>query len=280
MVKVVVGIDFENYQKAIALLKALRFEQAEAHLLHVVESIFPDKSFPSLSEGHPMAEVFAEMEERGQAELANAAALIAGSGYVATTERLKGDPARRLIETATRRNADLIAVGAQPKTAWESLFYGSISKALSSSAEQSILVAKSEPKSTEALTAVLATDHSTYCDQSIEKFMSWKAHGVGRLLILTAIEAKAVADAGEWKEMAVDKNQALCDRFSALGIECQSRVTEGRAQQVIASAMKETASDLLIMGARGHGFWDRARLGSVSHFELVASPHNVLVMRV
>lgn len=290
MLRIVAGIDFEHYPFALAMLQSLRFASAKVHLAHVTESVLPDRTFPELKPTHPISIMLAENERQGEEELKKAAMQLEGSGYALHSRLQRGDPARSLIELGNSVSADLIAVGSAKKGAWASLFFGSVTKALTASAEQSILIAKSHPPVREDLKAVLAVDHSAYCDSSIERFLGWHARGVRHMTVVTAPQhVKLTRDqaAGEMGELHADieadlseRNERICVRLRAEGIECGHRLVAGHPNQAIEAAMRETDSDLLIMGARGHGFWDRFRLGSVSHYQVVATPHDVLVIRV
>lgn len=282
MIRIVAGIDFEHYPLALAFLERLRFSAAEVRLMHVIESLFPDKSFPDLGLNHPLSVVMAEKERQGDAELVKAGKLLHTSGYLLGTELHRGDPARSLVEYAKDSLADIIAVGSGRKGAWASLFFGSVTKALTAGAEQSILVAKSQPRSSDGLSAVLAVDHSNYCNACIDRFIEWRPQGVHRVTIVTAKQADFDLDQ-QWANSAIDleaQNANICNRLSELGIECDQRIVPGHPNEAIETVMKDTEADLLVMGARGHGFWDRLRLGSVSHFQVVATPHNILVVRV
>ncbi|MCO5295791.1 MAG: universal stress protein [Fimbriimonadaceae bacterium] len=281
MIKIVAGIDFEYYPFALAFLERLRLASAEVRLMHVIESVLPDKSFPELGPTHPLSVMLAEHERQGEAELLKAEDLLAGSGYRLSKELRKGDPARSLIDCASGLAADLIAVGSARKGAWGALFFGSVTKALTASAEQSILVAKSPPRSEEGLAAVFAVDHSAYGNACFDRFLGWKARGIRRATLVTARQAVSDVDpqlAGIEADFEA-RNADWCDRLRAEGIACEHRLVAGHPNEAIEAAMKETEADLLVMGARGHGFWDRFRLGSVSHYQVVATPNNVLVLR-
>lgn len=290
MIRIVAGIDFEHYPFALAFIDRLRFAAAEVHLLHVVESVLPDKSFPDPELKHPLSVIMAEQERQGNEELVKAASMLQSTGYVLSTEVRKGDPARSMIEYANSLAADLIAMGSAQKGAWASLFFGSVTKALTDSAEQSLLIAKSPPRSHEPLSAVLAVDHSPYCNACIERFIEWKARGVRRVTIVSALEhlKLSVDHSGHELDLLKDdietqinaRNAQICERLQQEGIECEHRLVAGHPNQAIDTVMEDTEADLLIVGARGHGFWDRFRLGSVSHFQVVSTPHNVLVVRV
>lgn len=294
MVRIVAGINHEYYANALTYLERLRFESAEVSMMHVVESILPDESFPEHHPNHPLSIVLAENERQGRKQLAEAeAAMLAKSSYRVETELRRGDPARCLIEFATRLSADIIAVGSAQKGHWAYLFFGSVTKALTASAEQSLLIAKSPPRSDSGLTAVIATDHSPYCSACIEKFLGWQAKGVQRVTVLTSLALGTMPNAavpeaqhGLSQEIVSNaestiraQNDSLCAKLREHGIECEAVFVQDYPQEAIAQTMRDTDADLLILGARGHGFWDRVRLGSVSHFQVVATPHNVLVIR-
>ncbi|MCE9559865.1 MAG: universal stress protein [Armatimonadetes bacterium] len=291
MVQIVAGIDTQYFPTALRLLDQLRFESAEVKLVHVLESVLSDRGFPELEPDHPISQILATRKELGQTMLSEASEMLQGTNYRCKEDLIKGIPAQVLIEAADEEKADIIAVGSAQKGKWESLFFGSVTKALTAESRQSILVAKSEPKDKEGLSVVFATDHSPYCNGCLEKFLYWKPRGVRRITLLTAYpydETPAISDAEETGLAAIReegraeirrKNAEICQRLRDEGYECESRVVDSYPQRGIDAVMTETSADLLILGARGHGFWQRLALGSVSHHAVVASPHNVLVIR-
>lgn len=291
MIRIVAGID-SHYAHALHILERLRFPSAEVRLLHVVESLLPDKTFPELGPDHPLTSLMAERQRLGREELEAARAILAPTGYRVATEIVQGDPARCLIEHSTQWHADLIAAGSSQKGHWGSLFFGSVTKALTAAAEQSILIAKSPPRSDRGLKVILATDHSPYADACVGKLITWDIGGIRHITVLTSLEHRIPAPSPETEPSDIltrtlastrdelqMKSDRICQEFRSRGIECATLLEDAHPQSAIARAMRDSNADLLILGARGHGFWDRLRLGSVSHFQVVATPHNVLVMR-
>lgn len=134
MVRIVAGID-DHHENALSFIDRLRFASADVRLLYVIESLMPDKSFPNLGPNHPLSVLMAEIEQQSEAKLAAAAATLAPTGYPLQTELRKGDSARCLIEFASSWAADIIAVGSAQKGQWGSLFFGSVTKALTAGAE-------------------------------------------------------------------------------------------------------------------------------------------------
>ncbi len=289
--KAVLGIDLENYPSAVELYRELAFAEAQTHLLHSVSSVLPDQSLPDLGPEHPITKIQKQREVEGREHLARAASLLGDDGAVQVVRY--GDPSRVLIDYANEIEADLVGVGSVQKGTWSSLFYGSVTKALSSSAKQSFLVGKSKPRSG-GLRAIWATDHSDYNSKCLGELLRLKPQGLAHVTILAATQMDPRASESLIRDMpqAYDsvmegvvaeinaRNQQLCHRFEQAGIESDTMFKQQHPTLAIESAMRETEADLLIMGSQGHNFWERIRLGSVSHHVLVATPFNALIIRV
>lgn len=281
--KVIVGVNFDTYRGVLDLLASLVLPSAEVTLIHVVES--PLEDLPAI-EFDPVREWIRQLEEDGRRELEQARQYLQKTSYQVSTSVLHGDTPRVLIEKAKESGADLIAIGSTRKGHWGALFYGSVTKAVAAGAEQSILVAKRSPASEQGLHVVIATDHSDYFNRSFEKFLAWKVQGIRSATVLTSVSPRKQQDAHRFKEAfdalrkdAAERSDALCSQLRQQGIESKSVVSAAPPQDAISQAMREEKADLVILGAQGHGFWERVRLGSVSYYEVIATDHNVLVLR-
>jgi nucleotide-binding universal stress UspA family protein len=49
--------------------------------------------------------------------------------------------------------------------------------------------------------------------------------------------------------------------------------------EAVETAMRDQKADLLIMGAKGKGFWDRIRLGSNTLHQALNTSNDLLVLR-
>jgi nucleotide-binding universal stress UspA family protein len=287
MFRITVGIDLDQYPKALSVLRQLKPAQAEYELVHVVESVLPDKSFPDLSPDHPVGMVLAERYHQGQSELARAASKL-GTDVTSRQHIVKGDPATQLIEMSSDFGSDLIAIAAGKRSFWSSLFFGSVAKGLASYAEQSILVVKEPVEAVEGLRAVFAVDGSLYGEQCIDQFLSWNLTGIKQVKLVRSVpmvtEATTISvddlarlndDHHREAQEALD---ATAQRFAAAGYEVSTEVATDHINELIERAMG--SADLVVLGARGHKLLDRITLGSVSHFQVVGTCHNVLVVRV
>ena len=168
-------------------------------------------------------------------------------------------------------------MGSSQPGKWGSLFFGSVTKALSAEATQSILVGKSVVTPDRPLRVVLATDHSSYSSQCMDRFLTWNPAGISKALVVTAAGSQDLPT-DSMKEMQA-KSRGLCTRIESQRIDCDILIRPDNPQDLVSQAMKDFGADLLVLGARGHGFWNRLWFGSVAHYHVVATPYNVLVLR-
>jgi nucleotide-binding universal stress UspA family protein len=288
--RAVVGVDLSGSISAAHLLTRCKFDPAEIRLVHVVESIFPDGSFPPFGPNHAVTEMIYVREEEGKKALDRAKEAL-GNG--AEAEIRRGDPARELMTYADEADADLIAIHSEAKGTYGDLFFGSVAKGLVQAADQSLLVAKGESAADGPLQVVFATDHSEYAARSLDLLLSWAPKGWGKVWVVTANEtAPAVAallvhdlphlvdEAPIWiREKLEELNRKTVERFVRAGIPAEGVVIDAHPNDAMRTVMMDTGADLLAMGAQGHGFLARLRMGSKSFHQVVSEKYSVLVLR-
>jgi nucleotide-binding universal stress UspA family protein len=291
--KTVVGVDTHgHYKPAVTLLERLAFADWQAHLLHVVE-VMIDGPRPALRPNDPLLPFFTGWEGEGNDALESAASALGIAADRVRRDLRYGNPARVLIEVADAQGADLIAVGSMRKGAFGSFFFGSVSRALTVAAPQSVLIGKDEPQPHGPIAAVVATDHSEYTNRCLDTLISMRPGGLGAMTVLTAARFREGSDgrlmsdlpprspAGvAWsREELVERSERVCDRLRTLGCHCDARIVEAHPNEAIRQTLQETGAELLILGAQGHSFWERLRVGSVALHQAIAEPHSLLILR-
>ncbi|MEQ1823523.1 MAG: universal stress protein [Fimbriimonadaceae bacterium] len=292
--RVLIGIDTDGaWQTALDLVGRLWSEPVEAHLLHCVESVLPDGSFPELAAIHPITTIYDDLKSRGESALKLAEAAAQEKGYTPATHLAWGDPARVLIEYADANECDLIVVRSSIKGFWESTMYGSTAKGVLAGAKQSVLVVKTNHPKTGPVVALLATDHSKYMDFCIDELLSLAPTGISELTVYTANEIDSgvaallvrglpslAHESPIWiQEKLVELNQAVAQTLDPVCVLSKVVVDADNPHIGIKRAMTDSQAELLIMGAQGHGFFERLRLGSKSHHQALSEPYSVLVLR-
>jgi nucleotide-binding universal stress UspA family protein len=213
------------------------------------------------------------------------------------TKVLKGPVVLSLLQHADETKVDLIAVNGTHTKEAMALLEGSVVRSLMVDAHCSLLIAKDAPEGgmTGPLKVVLATDHSDYANRCIERLLQMSPQGIGSVTILTTYPMNELRrlNLPHSEHLAVPLDEAVQETLMRRNTdliahlrehlcatrEYMSRVVAGDVPAAIASAMEETGADLLILGARGHGFVSRLTLGSISYRAAVASPYSVLVLR-
>jgi nucleotide-binding universal stress UspA family protein len=284
--RILIGIDVtesEERPPVLALLDRLDLPANHPTLIHAVT--------PVLTEGWHLSPLLgaAEAERRERRAVIQAERHLEALDPEAAHRVIVGKPAAVLLEEANRSDAALVAVNASNRGTLETLFTGSVARAIASAAPQSVLLARPSEK-TGPLHAVLATDHSDYATQCLEVFTRLAPRGVEKLTVLTAFpesyadditEAALGAATQEWEHRCHAIAGQLHGRIGTSETVFESRVIAGRARKVLTDFMTESGADLLILGAKGYSLIERLALGSVSFEQAVGGhPWSTLILRV
>ncbi|MFN4033620.1 MAG: universal stress protein [Fimbriimonadales bacterium] len=293
--RIVVGVDSEGaYERALAWIDALGFESPHLILASVIEpprppvvgvvAPFPDEAF---------AEALTAQQSAARERLDALCEQAQKRGATAEGVTLIGRASAKLLELADAREADMIALGGTSKGAVEAFFVGSVARAALTNARQSLLIAHTPPDPATPLNAVVATDHSEYNYRCLDLLLQFAPRRLQRIAITTAFDldeetlealtrhAPAVQQSGtDWIiEQLHERNRQVCERLRPLQAACESLVVEGLPIPSLREAMRETESQLLILGAKGHSLIERLSLGSVSYHFAVGERQNLLILR-
>ena len=317
--EIVLGVDSnsESCGAAEKLLQRLRFPHAVIEVTTVAApTLFPDWGVEMMVSANVVAEseannlrvarnVVEKTAERLRRELA-----VSSPRTVGATVLQEPSAADGLLDYADRLAADLIAVDGPHTGPFVSFLTGSVARALLIGARRSLLIAKpieppaGRPTDTKDIGApadlgnkplrvVIATDHSPYAAQCLAKLVRFAPAGIGHVTLLSAypqenLRAMGSLLGGYTLDPALAVRNALEERnartMSQLsrafpGTTFESHVSGEPVNDAIANAMVQTRADLLIVGARGHGFVERLELGSVSFHQVMSGPYSVLVLR-
>ncbi len=261
--------------------------------MHCVESVLPDGSFPELGALHPITSIYDDLKRLGGSALESAEMAAKSKGCSTKTHLTWGDPARVLIEYADTHECDLIAVRSSLKGFWESTMFGSTAKGVLAGAKQSVLVVKKDHPKVGPVVALLATDHSKFMNQCIDKLVTFAPSGISELTVYTANEIDSgvaallvralphlAHESPIWiQEKLVELNQTVASKLDPFCVLTNVMVEADHPHNGIRNAMASTQAELLIMGAQGHGFFERLKLGSKSHHQALNEAYSVLVLR-
>lgn len=290
--RIVIGVDPDlNYREATHLLGRLRFARSKIVLAHVNETSL----VPVYAGGVtlPVEEPDSERIARADQYLRSARtdSELSGSGETFTARALEGPVAKELMELAEHEGADLVALGSRRRGIRDSVFLGSVGRAFAIGAHESFLIARSGVTSQGNVRAVFATDHSEYADKCADELLRMAPEGLGEVRFVFSWDgsldelrrAAGVEDHGVLQSFLLDlvarKGQALVDKYREEGIFARYDIVDGFPIDTLRRVMYETKSELLVLGAKGHGFWSRLFVGSLALHCVVAEPFSVLIVR-
>ncbi|CAN5602986.1 universal stress protein [soil metagenome] len=304
--RTLVGIDGqEHYRSALDLLSRLEFEDNRLTLVHVDPLVTDYGIYPVV----PMVLNEVEIEEaiteaaKGLLKTASLAAKGSGLGDVETVYAT-GSSSATIMRMADERHDDLVAIGARPHGALESFFLGSVGRALAIGGHQSFLVARGVLKTHGPMRALFATDGSDYADRCFARLLAMDPRGIAHVSVVTAMESnkRYVIDArrsdveraeeaafggstqtatlSDVEDIERIKGDEMVRRLVASGRTADFRFVEGTPAAALGKAMIDTESDLMILGASGHGLISRVFIGSLALHVVVSESYPVLVMRM
>ncbi len=275
---------------SIELLRRVAFPGSEYEYVHAIA--------PPIPVGWPAEVLVAaetllwHREDEGARMLGAMETLALGNADLAPSRctLVDGSAADALIHHSDSTGAELIAVDATEKGSMERFLAGSTSQSVVNGAKGSVLVAR-PARHPGPLKVVFATDHSPFADRCAHVLARMAPRGIASLTVATAwpetrfatIDALAGSGAirpGEaYREALVRRNHALERVLDSVALHTHSVLIPDDPNPAIHQIVEETGADLLILGARGHGFLERLALGSVSLHQVQHSRASVLVLR-
>lgn len=287
----------EAASQGVRLLGRLKFDPCSVDVVSIVEPFYPYA--PTLGPGiaMPVGVDLSEIQRSAEKHCTSVAEQVCAElgeySLTATSHLETGRVGETLNRCAEVFDTDLVVVGGGEKGAVEAFVFGSVTRFLSSHSVRSFVVGRGVIASRGPVRVLFATDHSEYANNTVEEFIRLQPTGLERITILSAygidLEVPlgtqlAMPESYALEEQRIvdelhEKNKAVAARFSHLGCETICMEVRGAPNQVISDVMEQGESELLVMGARGHGFVDRLVLGSTSHHMVATQPFSVLVLR-
>lgn len=143
---------------------------------------------------------------------------------------------------------------------------------------------------------LLAVDGSTYSDAAIDEVVRRPWPPQSEIKVITAAQTPTMVGAEPWAlppdyfdQLEKSLNEAAkvvldgaLSKLKAIGdktLTITSEILEGAPGQVIVEAAQRWPADLIVMGSRGLGAWNRLLLGSVSNAVIHHAQCSVEVVR-
>jgi nucleotide-binding universal stress UspA family protein len=305
--KILLAVDGSDCSMA-AVEEAARTPWPEGSLVRIVSvSDIPyltrESPIPMSSDSYEKLERVFEERSVGNTTFAMARfGEIAGAQTDVTAKTLKGDPKTTILDEAEHWGADLIIVGSHGYNALERLWLGSVSRAVVSSAECSVEIARSRKSAAagrKEMRILLAVDGSDFSDAAVEEIANRPWPGGSEVHVVSVIhlpftpsaETKSLPESYYFKLENAERERAAAAIDRAISrlrdsnsnrktpLELTSEVIVGRPDESIIEAAKKCGADLVALGSHGYRGFTRFLLGSVSQAVASHAPCSVEVIR-
>ncbi len=280
-----------QYIPALRMLGRLGFANMQWHVAHV-QPMFTPVGTPFLSGD--------EVRDEMQRDQLDAHQFVRDSmdelcRYDITPRMhvMEGAVAASVVELAEKTDADLVAVGSNQHGLVASILLGSVGRALAIGARQSLLIGRGQVAEDGPVSAIFATDHSYYATRALYRLIAMHPTGIKFITVVTAYDSSELKNSSYFAELEKEAKQeghsmqqkmrelseSAVRGLRSAGYAADYDLKPGKVRDVLTHAMKEHKADLLILGAQGHGFFDRVLLGSVALQQVVSEPYSLLVIR-
>ncbi|MFN0086649.1 MAG: universal stress protein [Blastocatellia bacterium] len=302
--KILLAVDGSEYSFTAADVIASRPwpPGSAVRILSVVKLPFvPTAETRALPESDYSKMERAAMAEAGAAVDAARARISAGnssreSPLDITSDILLGHPQETILAEADQWGADLILLGSRGLGGFKRFMLGSVSTAVATHAHCSVEVARADqahPIRKSHLKILLAVDGSAGSDAAVRAVQArpWpegstvKILGAAKPPIPLTPESLTLPQTyfEEWEKALEDQARQAVEKaaaqFSGTTPTVLREIVNGNARDVILREAESWGADLVVLGSRGLGGFERLLLGSVSHATITHAHCSVLIVR-
>ena len=235
--------------------------------------------------------------EQLRKELAAFADAERGGGVPIDISVAEGRVWREIISSAESLPADLLVLGTHGRTGFERLILGSVTEKLLRKAPCPVLtVGAGQPDAVPAAPGVFTrilcgVDFSEASLRALEWAISLAEEADAELLVahvldlsgFPGVDGMPLLDTGAYRlsyqAWALDRLRRIVPDSVREYCRVEELVAEGRPHQQILRVARERGSDLVVLGAAGHGALERAFVGSTAQHVVRAAPCPVLTVR-
>jgi nucleotide-binding universal stress UspA family protein len=200
----------------------------------------------------------------------------------------KGDPAQEIVRMADSTCAELIVLGAWGER--RDFLMGSVSQRVVSLAPTDVLVVRGRDghRREDSFRALVAVDGSLGSEAGIDAFSRKLRARSASIRVLHVLEStptlwEAGRDQGSFIELLNEKASEVLgwalEAFERRGLQAEGEWRRGDPAAQILDAARESGSDVIVVGSRGHSAIREMVLGGITNRVLRQAPCHVLCAR-
>lgn len=189
------------------------------------------------------------------------------TGWTINSVATAGVPHWEIIGKTEEWKPDLTVVGSHGRTALGRFFLGSVSQKVLFEAACSVRIARGRvlPQG-RPVKLILATDGSPDADAMIDTVSARKWPPETKIKLVTAVESfdQDSDDPDTLFERVRDIQTMAVNRLADAGLEAEAVITDNDPKNYLVIQAEKWDADCIFLGAKGHRFFERLLIGSVS----------------
>lgn len=260
---------------------------AQVTLVHVLDLMIVYGPFALTPEAAPSSEITIGYLEEAQKEmLRHAGQVLEQAGVSHRTLGELGQPVERIVTLAEHEQADLVVLGSRGLSRWKALLLGSVSEGVVHHAPCSVLIVREATTKWENI--LIASDGSEGAGRAVREGMELGKACQAAVTVCNVVERHlpyhdVLHEHPTLEAYAVKLREAVNRQVEPvaqeLAISYQLCQEEGHPAEALGGYAERQKADLIVMGSRGLGGFQRLMLGSVCDSVLHHAPCSVLVVR-
>ena len=287
--KILLCTDGSDQAFSAANLAADLASRLNAHvdLVHVLDPVIASQPSAFVPEAILSAEITLGYAQERQQGILNRTSHVLEQAHVSYQSYAElGHPVERILCIAEEDKADLIVMGSRGSSTWSLLLLGSVSEGVARHAACPVLIVRGEPKGFHEI--VIASDGSEGAGRAVRAGMELARDYHADVSILHVFQPR-VSYAGASREdlnpevHAVRVQEAIARQVEPIaretGVSYRLCQEQGHPAETLAGFAEKQKADLIVVGSRGLGGFQRLLLGSVSTSVLHHAQCSIMVAR-
>jgi nucleotide-binding universal stress UspA family protein len=199
-----------------------------------------------------------------------------------TAEAKADTPHWAIIARAEEWKPDLLVVGSQGRTAFGRFVLGSVSQKVLYEASCSVRISRGRDLPADrSVKLILGTDGSPDADAMVEAVAARNWGKGTQIKLVTAVEAfhQYAEEPDAQLDRIRDIQTMAIKKLTGAGLEAEAVLTDEDPKKYLVRQAKKWDADCIFLGAKGHSFFERVLIGSVSSAVAARAGCSVEVVR-
>jgi nucleotide-binding universal stress UspA family protein len=290
--KILLALDGSSFSKTAAAFVA-QLPLPDKTGLQLVSVVDSENLPPSSgSSSGALANLSSYLHDEAEKSLHGETTRFGDLGWKVTTAVLTGNPAAQILARASESEPDLIVVGSRGLSPFTGYMLGSVSHRILNHAECSTLVVRPgvpSPYADDKVKVLVGFDGSPQAQVALDSVAAIPFGSETQLTIATVVpliqtyRMDIVQETSRWwQELWETARSELAEAAAGIGGESEVAQTLLKGEDVsgqLLGVLEQGGFDLVTLGSKGRGGWERFLLGSVSSKIAHHSPCSVLVIK-